>query len=56
MCMESVENGTFEGGAVYGTMGNGVLSAGKISDLVPKEIQDKYNAYLEQVKAGTFMK
>lgn len=55
LCMEAVENGTFGGETIYGTMQNGVLSAGKLSDLVPAEIQDKYNAYIGQVMDGTFM-
>jgi basic membrane protein A len=53
--MQAVMNGTFGGEVIYGTLENGVLSAGKISDLVPAEIQEQYKAYLEQMVAGTFM-
>ena len=56
LCMENVENGKLGGDAVLGTMKNGVLSAGKLSDLVPKDIQTKYLDYIEQIKNGTFMK
>jgi len=54
--MEAVEAGTFGGETLYGTLQNGALSAGKLSDLVPAEIQEKYNAYLQQMIDGTFMK
>ena len=56
-CMDAVVAGTFGGTTVYGTLDNGGLSAGAINtELVPAEIVEKYNAYLEQMKAGTFMK
>ncbi len=55
--MEACENGTFsELGTLYGTLQNGGLSAGKINDLVPAEVQEKYNAYLQQMLDDTFMK
>ena len=54
--MEAVEAGTFGGNTVYGTLENGGLSAGAINtELVSAEIVEKYNGYLEQMKAGTFM-
>ena len=37
------------------TLQNGVLSAGALSDLVPAEVQDQYNAYLQEMQDGTFM-
>ena len=55
LCMEAVENGTFGGETIFGTMQNGVLSAGKLSDLVPADVQEKYNSYIAQVMDGTFM-
>ncbi len=54
--MQAVMDGTFGGETLYGTLQNGALSAGKISDLVPAEIQTKYQAYLDQMIADTFMK
>ncbi len=54
--MEAVEAGKFGGEVLYGSLQNGALSAGKISDLVPADIQEKYNAYLQQMIDGTFMK
>ena len=53
--MEAVEAGTFGGEVLYGTLQNGTLSAGAISDLVPAEIQEKYLAYIDEMIAGTFM-
>ena len=54
--MEAVEAGTFGGNTVYGTLENGGLSAGAINtELVSADKVEKYNAYLEQMKAGTFM-
>lgn len=55
LCMKAVQEGKLGGDVIYGTMENGVLSAGKLSDLVPKDLQDKYLAYMEEIKAGTFM-
>ena len=54
--MEAVEAGKLGGDVIYGTLENGALSAGAVSDLVPAEIKDQYNAYIEEMKAGTFMK
>ena len=51
----AVEAGTFGGEVLYGTLQNGTLSAGKISDLVPAEVQEKYNAHIQQMIDGTFM-
>ena len=56
LSMEAVENGTFGGETIYGTLQNGVLSAGAISDLVPSEIAEKYQGYLDQMTNDTFMK
>ena len=57
VCMDAVVAGTFGGTTVFGTLDNGGLSAGAINtELVPAEKVEKYNAYLEQMKAGTFMK
>ena len=50
-----VEAGIFGGEVLYGTPQNGTLSAGKISDLVPAEVQEKHNAYIQQMIDGTFM-
>lgn len=55
LCMEAVESGNFGGEVIYGTLQNGVLSAGALSDLVPAEVQEQYNTYLQQMEDGTFM-
>ena len=54
-CMEAVENGTFGGEVIYGTMQDGILSAGALSDLVPADKQEKYQTYIQQMIDGTFM-
>ena len=56
LAMVATMDGTFGGETLFGTMENGVLSAGKINDLVPAETQAKYQEYLDQMLAGTFMK
>lgn len=55
LSMQAVEEGTFGGEVIYGTLQNGALSAGELSDLVPADIQEKYLAYLQEMKDGTFM-
>jgi len=55
-CMKAVAGGTFGGEVLYGTMQNGALSAGKLSDLVPADKQEKYKAYIQEMIDGTFMK
>ncbi|SFP26052.1 nucleoside-binding protein [Oscillibacter sp. PC13] len=55
LCMEAIEAGTFGGEVIYGTMQNGALSAGAVSDLVPAEKQEKYQEYIQQMTDGTFM-
>ena len=54
--MQAVQDGTFGGETLYGSLQNGALSNGKLSDLVPKEIQDKYLEYIQQMIDGSFMK
>lgn len=56
-CMTAIEEGTFGGTTIYGTMENGCLYAGAINtELVPEAIQAKYQEYLKQMADGTFMK
>jgi basic membrane protein A len=55
ICMQAVVDGNFGNEVVYGSLENGCLSVGKINtDLVSQEIQDKFAAYIEQMKAGQF--
>lgn len=56
LSMQAVENGTFGGEVIYGTLQNGALSAGRISDLVPADVRTAYQGYLDQMIADTFMK
>ena len=53
--MEGVENGKLGGETIYGSLQNGGLSAGAISDLVPAEVQEKYNEYIQQMIDEKFM-
>ncbi|MBQ0037153.1 MAG: BMP family ABC transporter substrate-binding protein [Clostridiales bacterium] len=54
--MQAVQDGNFGGETLYGSLQNGALSAGAMSDLVPKDIQDKYQSYIQAMMDGTFMK
>ena len=54
LCMEAVEDGSFGGEVIYGTLQNGALSAGALSDLVPADVQEKYQGYLDQIVDGSF--
>lgn len=56
LSMQAVEAGTFGGEVIYGTLQNGALSAGRINDLVPADVQTAYQGYLDQMVADTFMK
>lgn len=57
LAMKDVADGNFGNKVIYGSLENGCLSVGKFNDeLVTKEIQDKYMGYVDQMKAGTFIK
>ena len=53
--MQAVEAGSFGGATMYGMLQNGALSAGEMSDLIPEDVKEKYQAYLQQMIDGTFM-
>lgn len=55
LSMKAVEDGTFGGEVIYGTLQNGVLSAGGLNDLISKDIQEKYLGYIDQMTKGTFL-
>lgn len=55
LCMQAVQDGSFGGEVIYGTLQNGALSAGKLAELVPAEVQTQYLAYVDQMKEGTFI-
>lgn len=55
LSMQATMDGTFGGETLFGTLENGALSAGKLSDLVPEDVQAKYLEYVDQMIAGTFM-
>ena len=51
----NANGGVLEAESASMTLQNGALSAGAISDLVPAEIQEKYQGFLQQMIDGTFM-
>ena len=55
LAMEMTMDGTFGGVTLFGTLENGALFPGKLNDLIPAEIQEKYLAYVDEMIAGTFM-
>ncbi len=55
LSFEAVESGSFGGEVLYGNLENGVLSAGALNDLVPSDVQEQYQAYIQQMIDGTFM-
>lgn len=55
LSMQAVMDGTFGGETIYGTLQNGALSAGAMSDLIPEDIQAKYQEFIQQMIDGTFM-
>ncbi|MBQ0060088.1 MAG: BMP family protein [Lachnospiraceae bacterium] len=55
LVLKSVADGTFKAEVTYGDLENGVLSIGALSDSLSKDVQDKYLAYIEEMKNGTFM-
>ena len=56
LSMEAVENDSFGGETLYGTLQNGVLSAGQLNtDVVPEDVQTAYADYIQQMVDGTFM-
>ena len=56
LSMEAVENGTFGGEVIYGTLQNGGLSAGKLNaDLVPEDVQTRYAEFIQQMIDEKFM-
>lgn len=56
LSFKAIEDGTFGGEVLYGNLQNGVLSVGALNDLVPQEIQDKYQSYIQEMIDETFMK
>ena len=55
LSMQAVMDGNFGGEVIYGTLQNGTLSAGRMSDLIPADVKTKYEDYLKQMTDGTFM-
>ena len=55
LCMQAVADGSFGGETIFGSLQNGALSAGALSDLVPEEVQEEYLEYVQEMIDGTFM-
>ena len=53
--MEAVEDGSFGGEVLYGTLQNGTLSADRLSDLVPADVQEKYLGYIDEMIKRAFL-
>lgn len=53
--MEAVEDGSFGGEVLYGTLQNGTLSAGGLSDLVSADVQEKYLGYIDEMIKRAFL-
>lgn len=53
--MEAVENGSFGGEVLYGTLQNGTLSTGRLCDLVPADVQEKYLGYIDEMIKRAFL-
>ena len=56
LSMQAVEDGSFGGEVIYGTLQNGVLSAGRVSNIVPADVAAVYQEYITQMIADKFMK
>lgn len=55
VAMEAMMAGTFGNEVVYGTLENGCLSVGAISeDLVSADVQEAFYALVDEIAAGTF--
>ena len=54
-CMKDLEEGTYGNKTIYGDLSNGCLKAGTFSSAVPKEMKEKYETVIEQIKEGTFI-
>lgn len=54
-CMQAIEDNSYGNQTIYGTVDNGCLSVGTFSSEVPKDIQEKYMKYVDQIKDGTFI-
>lgn len=52
--MTDLENNDFGGKTVMGSLKNGCVYAGTMSDIVPEETQKQFNDYIEQLKNGEF--
>lgn len=54
-CMRDVESGTYGNKTILGDLGNGGVSVGTFSSIVPEDIREEYLGYIEQIKDGTFL-
>ncbi len=52
--IQSILDGTFEPNSYYGTMADGYVGLGEMTDLVPQDVQDKVNAKAAEMEAGEF--
>ncbi len=52
--VQEILDGTFVPNSYYGTMEEGYIGLGEMTNLVPQDVQDLVNAKAEEMKAGTF--
>lgn len=53
--MQDIEAGTYGNKVIYGDLSNGGVSTGTFSSIVTSDQQAKYQEYVEQIKAGSFL-
>ena len=50
--IQAILDGSWDNSVYYGTMADGYVDLGSLSDLIPQEVQDEVNAAKEQMAAG----
>ena len=56
LCFKVIQEDKFGGEVLYGDLQNGVVSVGKLNDILPDDVKSKYQTYIDQIKTGNFMK
>lgn len=56
LSFKAVEEGEFGGEVLYGNLQNGVLSIGKLNEILPTDVQETYKKYVQKMVDETFMK
>ena len=56
LCFKVIQEDKFGGEVLYGDLQNGVVSVGKLNNILPDDVKSKYQTYIDQIKTGNFMK